>query len=58
MIILDTNVFSALMGRVPDEHPGVPVRLRVDADDRLAGEVLRHVGDQPVRPDGHQLVGV
>jgi hypothetical protein len=39
------------------EEGAVTDRVRVDPDDRLAVEVLRHVGDEPRRPDRDDDVG-
>ena len=45
-----------LLRPVRRQHAVVPLRLRVDAEHRLAGEVLGGVGDQPVLADRHHEV--
>src|SRR5205823_4122952 len=41
---------------VRHQHPGVTPRFGVDAHDRLAVQVLRHIGDEAVLPDDHHHV--
>ena len=42
-----------------DQHAFVEVRVGVDPDHELAGEVLGQVGDQPVLPDrDHEVAGL
>jgi hypothetical protein len=42
---------GAVLDRMAYEHPRVDHRLRVEADHRLPGQVLRDVGDQAVLTD-------